>query len=180
MKENFKNISMNGRMAYVIMIVEAFLKEKYPQRDWKILSEVMWKATEMNWSDWPELYSGYIPHVLYSYETYDSDLADSFSEETYHNLKKLYEGITSGREDDSEDLLDFMLNKPHEMAMVYEGTGIGDGHESIEIIEEAAAVLIKNKIALPDYHKVEFSKYSEARGWGENFDGRFLSVVLHE
>ena len=43
----------------------------------------------------------------------------------------------SGIEDDDSDELNYMINKPFEMAMVYEGTGIGDGIESVEIIQKA-------------------------------------------
>ena len=144
MKQRFENISMNGRMAYVIMCVEAWLQGTYPDRDWTMVSEAMWKATEMNWGDWPDIYVE----------------------------------ITSEIGDDSEDELNYMLTKPHEMAMVYEGTGIGDGMESLEIIAETEDVLKKHDIPLPDFHKVEFSSFSEKRGWGKDFDGRFLSIIL--
>ncbi|MCF0114933.1 MAG: hypothetical protein HUJ56_06225, partial [Erysipelotrichaceae bacterium] len=83
-----------------------------------------------------------------------------------------------GCEDDPSDVLDFLLTKPHEMAMVYEGTSIGDGHESIEIIEEVEELLKINHLPLPDEQKVAFSSFSELHGWGENFNGRSLSVIL--
>ena len=178
MNQRFENISMNGRMAYVIMCVEAWLQATYPDRDWTIVSEAMWKATEMNWGDWSEIYAGYIPHVLLSYEEYGEDLPESFSEDIYNRLRKLYSGITAGNEDDPEDTLDYMLTKPHEMAMVYEGTGIGDGHESTEIIDDAEKVLNSNDIPLPDHQKLYFSDHGQLHGWGNNFDGRFLSVIL--
>ncbi|MCF0187554.1 MAG: hypothetical protein HUJ98_13840 [Bacteroidaceae bacterium] len=180
MKQRFENMSINGRMAYVIMCVEVWLQGKYPDRDWTIVSETMWKATEMNWGDWLEIYAGYIPHVLFSYEEYGEDLPESFSEDIYNRLRELYFGITSGSEDNPEDSLDYMLTKPHEMAMVYEGTGIGDGHESLEIIEDVERVLSNSCIPLPDYHRVHFSDYSQLHGWGNNFDGRFLSIVLNK
>ena len=72
-----------------------------------------------------------------------------------------------------------MLNKPFEMAMVYEGTVIGDGQESFGIIEKAEKVLALNGIALPDYTKVLFSSASELNGWGNDFDGEYLSVILN-
>ena len=55
MKQRFENMSINGRMAYVIMCVEVWLQGKYPDRDWTIVSETMWKATEMNLGDWLEI-----------------------------------------------------------------------------------------------------------------------------
>lgn len=97
---------------------------------------------------------------------------------TFQNLHMLYEGITSGSEDDADDELNYLLNKPFEMAMVYEGTEIGDGEESFIIIEETERVLESNGIILPDVNAVSFSNSSERNGWGNYFDGRFLSVIL--
>ncbi len=33
MENKLKDVSMNGRMAYTIMCVEAFLASRYPERD---------------------------------------------------------------------------------------------------------------------------------------------------
>ena len=73
-----------------------------------------------------------------------------------------------------------MLNKPYEMAMVYEGTVIGNGQESFQIISQTEEVLKKNNIPLPDYKKVSFSSIKELNGWGMDFDGTYLSVILNE
>ena len=83
-------------------------------------------------------------------------------------------------EDDPADEVNYMLNKPFEMAMVYEGTVIGDGKESLMIIEKAENVLKKNGIVLPDYTKVLFSSSDEHNGWGNDFDGRYLSIILNK
>ena len=37
MDTRFNTISMNGRMAYVIMCVEKYLKSIYPNKDWTLL-----------------------------------------------------------------------------------------------------------------------------------------------
>ena len=170
---------MNGRMAYVIMCVEAYLKNVYPDRDWKLVASAMWKATNNNWGDWTDLYCGFIPEVLCQYDNYDEDdLGSSYTEAEFNTLKNLYSGITEGREDDPTDELNYVLNKPLEMAMVYEGTGIGDGSESVEIINSLEEILIKHQIVLPDYNKISFSSIEELNGWGNDFDGEFLSIIL--
>ena len=178
MDNRFTEISMNGRMAYVIMCVEAYLTNVYPDRDWLLLSTAMWQATNTNWADWTDMYSGFIPEVFFQYSEYDKDLESSFSEQDYIKLKELFNGITEGREDDPSDELNYVLNKPFEMAMVYEGTGIGNGEESVKIIADIEDLLIKRNIELPDYHKVEFSKADELNGWGNDFDGAYLSVII--
>ena len=179
MDTRFNAISMNGRMAYVIMCVEKYLTSAYPNRDWTLLAEKLWAATSTNWSDWPEMYSNYIPDVLFQYDSYDKELSSGMTLSEYTEIENLYHGITEGREDDSEDSVNFILNKPFEMASVYEGTIIGDGSESLGIISETESILLKHNISLPDYHSVAFSKFTERNGWGNDFDGRKLSIILN-
>ena len=175
----FDTISMNGHMAYVIMCVEKFLVTKYPEKDWTLVAETMWKATETNWGEWPDEYSTIIPDVLLQYGEYDSnELGEYISEAEFESLKRLYYGITDGVDDDPSDEVNYMLNKPYEMAMVYEGTVIGDGKESLDIISATEDVLKQNKISIPDYNKVAFSSSDELNGWGNDFDGRYLSIIL--
>lgn len=178
MDNKLSNVSMIGRMAYTIMCVESFLTSVYSDRDWSLVAAAMWKATSTNWGDWPEMYSAYIPDVLLSYDHYDDDLADVISEDEYQTLLRLYSHITEGREDDPMDEVNYMLNLPHEMSMVYEGTVIGDGSESLDIIDRAENVLHRHCIPLPDYHKVLFSSSKELNGWGNFFDGTPLSIIL--
>lgn len=87
--------------------------------------------------------------------------------------------LTEGREDDDSDELNYMINKPFEIAMVYEGTGMGDGIESVEIIHQAERILINHKIGLPDIERTSFSSIDELNGWDNDFDGIFLSVILN-
>ena len=54
--------------------------------------------------------------------------------------------------------------------MVYEGTDIGDGHESFEIIDETEKVLKDHRIVLPDHNLVKFSPSSGFNGWGYKKD----------
>ena len=179
MTNQLYNVSMNGRMAYVIMCVEAYLVNKYHEKDWTIISKLMWKATSMNWADWSDLYSTIIPDVFLQYEQYSAaDMGKALSNQEFNTVKELYDGITDGCEDDPGDELNIILNKPFDMAMVYEGTVIGDGKESVKIIRKTEQILKNNGIALPDYSKVLFSSIEERNGWGNDFYGEYLSIVL--
>jgi len=178
MNTKFNTISMNGRMAYVIMCVERFLVTVYPEKDWKLIAQKMWKATSQNWGDWPEEYYEIIPEYILSTNGYNSEEYEYISEDEYHIILDLYNGITSGSEDDISDEVNYMLNKPYEMAMVYEGTVIGDGKESIKIIENSESILLKNNIDLPDSNCLNFSSVSQKNGWGNDFEGEELSIIL--
>lgn len=172
--------SMNGRMAYTIMCVESYLTCKYPDKDWSIIAREMWKATNEYFDDFYDAFCELLPEIFLTYDSFNDDLAKSISKEEFITVKNLYNGITEGLEDDPSDEVNYMLNKPFDMAMVYEGTVIGDGQESFDIIEATEQVLIKNIIELPDYTKVLFSSASEKNGWGNHFDGTHLSIILNK
>ncbi|MCR5798711.1 MAG: hypothetical protein K6G69_01425 [Lachnospiraceae bacterium] len=178
MTSRFSNISMNGRMAYTILCVETFLSNRYKENDWSLISKAMWKATSTNWGEWPDFYSVFIPSVLFEYAEYDDELAESMSEDEYNFLINLYSGITKGLEDDPSDEVTYMLNLPFEMAMIYEGTVIGDGSESFEIIKKAEDVLKKYNIPLPDYNIFSFTSINDHNGWGYDFDGTKYSIII--
>ncbi len=125
------------------------------------------------------MYLRYLPDIIFDDDGYDREYFGPYmNQQEFEQLKAFYSGITEGREDDPTDEVNYMLNKPFEMAMVYEGTGIGDGHESFEIIDEAEKVLTDHHIALPDHNLVRFSPSSEFNGWGYKFDGTHLSIIL--
>ena len=67
------NVSMNGRMAYTIMCVEAFLANQYPDRDWRLIAEKMWAAATTDWGDWPMMYSRYLPDIIFDDDNYDRE-----------------------------------------------------------------------------------------------------------
>jgi len=181
MDKRFDSVSMNGRMAYVIMCVESFLVTQYPEKNWRFVGQKLWKATSTNWGDWPNEFSAIIPDVLLQYDKYDSEeLGESITEDEFLSLKLLYSDISEGNEDDPSDEVNYMLNKPYELAMAYEGTVIGNGQESIDIITKTETVLKKHGIPLPDYTKVLFSSRNERNGWGDDFDGSYLSITLNE
>ena len=181
MINKLSTVSMNGRMAYVIMCVETYFLKKYPERDWALIFRIMWKATSMNWADWADMYSSVIPDVILQFDAYSSkEFSNTLSVEEFAKVKNLYFGITEGIEDDPNDEVNYMLNKPFEMAMVYEGTVIDDGKESFEIIEKTEQILRCNGFDLPDYSKVLFSSVNEHNGWGNDFDGVFLSCLLNK
>lgn len=182
MKNKLENISLNGRLAYLIMCCESYLKSKHSDRDWTFVSKTMWEVTNSEyWNLWTDKYVGFIPSVLYEYPEYDKeDLEECFTEEEYALLKSLYTGLTEGKENDPNDEFAQIIRKPFDFCMAYEGTDIGDGKSGYLLIEEAEKILSDNEIPLPDYHKVEFSPFSEFDGWGKEFDGTHLSIVLNK
>ena len=122
---------------------------------------------------------GVVPHnVLHS--DYDLEYEeDDITKEEYLALKRLYLGVTEGREDDPTAPVSYMIDIPFSMTSDYEGTSFGKGTESYEYIEQAESMLKKHGIPFPDHTKVFFSSIKEFYGWGDYFDGSFLSIILH-
>lgn len=182
LKNKLEDVSMVGRIAYLVMCCETYLKSKYPERDWSFVAQNMWDVTNAEyWNDWTDKYVGFIPSVLFDYEKYDKEeLGECYTQKEFELLKKLYSGLTEGIEDDPEDEFAAIITKPFDFCMAYEGTGIGDGSEGYSLIEETENILEKNGISLPDYRKLQFSSFSEFNGWGYKFDGTYLSIILGE
>lgn len=180
MEEKFGSVSFFGRLAYIIMCVERFLVSLYPDRDWTLVSEKMWLGTTTSLDAWNGMFSGVLPDVV-MHADYDTEYNDpwAITKEEFLSLKELYTGITEGLEDDPSDPVSYMIFKPFDLTTRYEGTSFGKGEESYEYIEEAESMLQKYGIPLPDHTKVAFSSIKEFYGWGNYFDGRFLSIILH-
>ena len=178
-KNKFSNVSMNGRMAYIIMCCEKMLITKYPSENWKLISQKMWNATSEDWGTWTYNYNMIIPDVLLSYNLYSSeDFSDVLNEKEFYQLKCLYKNYSTP-DSNENGLFQSIINAPFEFAMIYEGTEIGDGRESLNFIVNTEQLLLSNNIVLPDYTKVSFSSFKEKNGWGNNFDGTNLSIILN-
>ena len=167
-------------MAYTIMCVEKYLVTKYPDIDWKIIARELWKVTNEYWDIWIDSYAGLVPCVFLAYKEYnEEELSMAITKDEFSQLQNLYSGITEGKEDDPDDELNYLLDTPFQLSLVYEGTNIGDGKESLDLVSRAEKILEKNNIPLPDYTKVLFSSVDELNGWGNQFDGTYLSTILN-
>ncbi len=168
----FNEVSMNGRMAYLVLCVEKYLTTLFPEKDWRVLSEWMWKVTSLYWDEWDDKFIEIIPEYLFEFDTYaDSDF-ELLTEEDYEYFTHLFTNMP-------EDFNKLMINL-HEMQKVYCYTSIpGIGSDSIRIIEKTCDILKSNNICEPDASIVLFSKFTEKDGWGEQFDGTHLSLILN-
>lgn len=169
---DFKKISMNGRMAYIILCIEKYLLSMYPDTDWSILSDRMWSVTNSYWDEWDDMFIEIIPEYLFEFDTYDDSNFEILSREDYNYFCELLR--------DRDSSLNNLLLKLHDLQTIYCYTYIkGDGTEASEIVISASKILADNNIDLPDINAVSFSSFSEKNGWGEMFDGTSLSLILN-
>lgn len=173
-KKDFKNISMNGRLAYQLMCVEKYFLYKYPQKDFTELFQLLWKATNgMYW----DTFSGYLIELdkscFLEFDTYEEQEWMYISKEQYNSFVEL---IKSFDENDQK-----ILETLKDQAEVYAYTVVPENtSESIDILFNTIQFLKNEKIKLPDIKLVEFSSIDQRNGWGDHFDGTKLSIILNK
>ena len=169
---DFNNISMVGRFAYSVMCAERYAVIKYPDKNWKPLFAWMWKGTSEYFDEWYYRFSEILPEYLYEFDNYKDSGFEYLSEEDYDYYSAFLKGIDRNME--------VLLSIPAEISMIYCYTTIpGTGKESIDLVKKSIKILKDNRIELPDPELVAFSRFSEKNGWGNDFEGRELSIVLN-
>ena len=172
-KFDFSNISMNGRVAFSVMCAERYALAKYPEKDWKPLFTWMWQVTSDYFDEWFYRFMEILPEYLYEFDNYKDADFDYLTKEQYAYYAEFLKDIDKSMET--------LINIPADISMVYCYTCIpGKGEESLELVQKAINILEDNNIDLPDPEDVAFSPFTEKYGWGEDFDGTRLSVVLNK
>ena len=171
----FKDISLRGRVAYAILCAEKYFTTVYPDKDWKIIFEICWHFTDgsMYLDAWADSMCDILPECLLEFDCYNrpDGAYEHITEEQYNTIKNLYVGI--------QDDVNTILNNIRDMEEEYAYTVIeGYGKGSIDTLSSIVKMLEDKKIELPDPQLVAFSKFSEDDGWGKDFDGTKLSMVL--
>ena len=169
---DFNNISMNGRMAYAILCVEKYLKEKFPENNWFELSKLMWNVTSIYWDEWDNKFIEVIPKYLFEFDTYEESDFEEISEDEYNSFVALLK--------DKPAVVNDLLMKLHQIQEVYCYSSIpSNGEEASQIVLDICAILEQDNVSLPDINVVNFSSFSERDGWGNKFDGTRLSLILN-
>lgn len=143
----------------------------YPEKDWKPLFKWMWQITSEYFDEWYYRFTKILPEYLYEFDNYKDADFDYLSEEDYNYYINFLKNIDSNMID--------LLKIPADISMVYCYTVIPDvGKESITLVNRAIQILNNAHIELPPIDAVKFSAFSEKNGWGKNFDGTILSIIL--
>lgn len=170
--KKLKQVSLLGRIAYAIMCAEKISVEKYPDKDWKVIFEIFWKACDCEALDvWSWEIMEYIPKYLFEFKDFESADFEYIDKEKYLKLVEIYKGV--------DDSINQILLAIRNIEEEYAYSSIPEyGRISLEYIDEILAILEKNGVSPPDPQLVAFSKFCERDGWGEPFDGTKLSIVL--
>ena len=172
--KNFDNISIRGRVAYIILCFEKYVTKMYPETDWARVDDMMWKICDD--SDYIDnsayKYMEIIPEYLYEFSDFESADFEYLSKEDYEYY------ISVIPKDD--DRLNTIMHAVYSVTMEYAYSAlIKYAPDTREYIDAVLNVMRESKINPPDIGIVEQFVFSEASGWGHTFDGRYLSSILN-
>lgn len=169
--EILKNISIRGRMAYLICLFERLLLYyNYDKDEWRNILEKLWKYTSIELlDDWMYKIAEYMPNSILE-DTMDD--AEYITEDEFKHLNKVY-GKTI-----QEVLLFLQIIFECGTCEIYSKL-CDNSPNTIIKVEEGIHILKMNNIALVDIKNFEKYKYSECDGWGEQFDGKVLSIIVN-
>lgn len=172
MANAFENVSLRGRMAYVIMCAERYALAKKPDAEWRSVFEDFWGIVgNVVWDDWSDRVTDLLPEYIYGLDVYDPDEFSWLDEEGFVQLKELYA--------DMGDTWALILGNLVDMEEIYAYTSIpGVGFESISLVEEVIDRMHEEGIAVPDVERVSFTSFADNGGRGNPFDAKPLSLIL--
>ena len=171
---DFKDISLRGRIAYGTMCAENYALKHHPERDWTFVFERLWSiAGDIFWDTWSSDVIDILPEYVSDNIAYDPDDYDNLSEAEHERLCAVYRGMPGSWATIMREIVD--------MEQVYAYTSIpGCGQESLESLRHIVSILSGEGVELPDPQTVSFSSFSERKGRGEPFDPHGLSRVISQ
>ncbi len=166
--DDFKNISIRGRVAYLLCSLEKLLIYRNAEpSDWNWVLEKLWQYTDMEWlDDWMSV--ELLPECILEDGPEEFEL---ISESEHCKLRELYGKNT----DDINRMMEIIHN-----VGTYELYGSIPEHSPATLakMQEAVDLLEAEGIDPPDPKPFKEYEFSENRGWGRRFDGKKLSCFL--
>lgn len=171
---------MTGRLCYLFMCIEKYLITCYPKRDWTPVAKRCWQWTNDTWDIGCDIYSPVVPEFLLEFDNYEETNRRAFdgelSKSDYLALINLYNGLTTGNEDDE---INQVLMLPMEFNNVCEGSAFMNADEpSLVILNKAQEFLLLHQIPFPSICKVKKMTVDEKNGWGDFVESEYLSMII--
>ncbi len=167
---DFKEISIRGRMAYLLCVFEKILVHfNCEKKDWSWVLERLWQYTCIEYlDDWMYEIAEYMP------ESVMEDNAEEIEFITQNELKKLKALYVKNTRE-----INKMLRIIYELGTIDLYSRLQNGSpNTLEKLQEGIKSALQIGIELPNSFQFKIYKYSEGNGWGIPFDGRKLSLYL--
>ena len=176
----FSNINMHGRVCYLIMCIEKYLVNLWPEKDWSVVSEHLWSWVSLeDWSVARELSDMVVPAFILEkpdYEQTNAEYDGKLPKDLYDKLLDLFAGITSG---DPDDEINTVIGSLGEFGNCCEGTSFSGADQAVtELLDQIIGILEQHSIALPDIEFLSDKSLNGHDGWGDPFDGKAYSIIM--
>lgn len=171
--DEFKKISLNGRVSYGISCFEnTLLFLNYNVDKWKIVLEYLWQFTSIRYlDDWSGMISEIIPENLMEFRIYEEHDYEYLEERNFEYLYDLYTNI--------DEKIDFVITAIYNIGTSHSYSVIkGVGQQSLDELNILICYMSNNNIPLPDIKLFEKFSIEDNNGWGNIFDGKTLSKIL--
>lgn len=168
--EVLKNISIRGRMAYLICLFEnLLLYYNCNKEEWKWILEKLWSYTKVQYlDDWLYELAEYMPNSILEDTIED---AEYITEKEFKYLYKLYSNS-------NQEILLF-LKIIFECGTCELYSKLYDySSNTLKKIELAIDIMKKNNIDLVDIKLFERYSFNECDGWGNCFENTQLSKFI--
>lgn len=168
--ETLKNISIRGRMAYLICSFEnLLLYYNCNKEEWRWILEKLWSYTTVQYlDDWMYELAEYMPNSILEDTLED---VEYITEKEFKYLYKLY--INSNQE------ILLFLNIIFECGTCELYSKLCDySSNTLKKIEQAIDIIKKNNIDLVDIRLFERYLFNECDGWGNSFENKQLSKFI--
>lgn len=181
LQEEFKGLSLTGRLCYLFMCLEKYLIACYPDRDWTPVAKRCWQWTNEYWDEGWEIYSPVVPEFLLEFDNYEEANRRAFdgrlSENDYLELTNLFAGVTTGSQ---KDEINQILMLPINFGNACEGTNFASADEpTCAILHEAQQILLSHGISLPSTRQLKDMTAEKKNGWGDFGDSEWLSIIMN-
>lgn len=168
--EDLECISIRGRMAYLICTFEKLLLYyNCKKEEWKCILEKLWTYTSIQYLDeWMYELAEYMPNSILE-DTIDG--AEYITESEFKHLYKLYN-------ESNQEICSF-LEIIYECGTCELYSRLCDCSPStLEKVGQAIDILKMHNIDLIDTIPFKIYSYSERKGWGSCFEGKYLSKFI--
>lgn len=169
MKE-FENISIRGRMAYLLCLFERTLTfYKYEKDDWNWILDKLWQYTSIQYiDDWMYEIAEYLPENILEDEEYSFEY---ITKEEYQRLYRIYKK--------TNEVVRQLMTLIFEVGtMELYSRLMNHSYNTLNKMQEITNILNENEIHTIDTTLFKKYEYSVNNGWGECFNGKQLSIYL--
>lgn len=160
--ENFKEVSIRGRVAFAILCLEnAIFHFGFDKYDWSFILGQLWSVTNSKLGTWHYPLSECTGRSIINDEDNIDDL-EFLTKERFWELNSLYKKSNSS----ILRIIDLIF----EIATrdLYASI-VNNSPDTLEYLKQIILILEKENITFPDYKLVEKFSINEDGGWGRKF-----------